>query len=192
MKKKILFLMMSIFIIGMFMVPAFGMSELAEDFLTACRALDAKFPPPAWEREDLHKAALEVLNECESGRYEKWPVSFCLIALGRAQYPEDLPRIIAYKDDMISTVLRALRGFPHPDAINFLLKHVENKSATKREIAIKSLAEIDFKKVEDGDKWREKVLDAIHKVQQKEKVVWLRKDIDKAIEKIEASTSQNK
>lgn len=173
--------------------PSYSLSTRAEDFIRACTALDSPWPPTkGWERSELRYAALEVLDAIEGGYYEKWPLDFCLKALGSTKYPEDLPRILAYKDEMLDTVLRSLKGFPHKDAIEFLIKYLSDKEPTIRELAVYSLGDIDFKLMSDSKQWRDKVIAEIRKMRQKEKVGWLKKDIDKVLEKLEKSESESK
>jgi len=167
------------------------MSSRAEDFLKACTALDAPFPPRGWEKADLRDAALEVLDEIESGNYKKWPLDFCLKALGSTRYPEDLDRILVYEKKMNDSVLVALRGFSTPKATDFLIGYLANKEATKRELAAWGLADMDFAKFDKPDDWRNKVLGVIRQARRKEKTAWLKKDYDMVLDKIEAAATSN-
>jgi len=192
MNKTLLISIIAGLLLGLSIIPANAMSSNAEDFLKSCRALDAPFPPRGWEKADLRDAALEVLDEIESGNYDKWPVDFCIKALGYTQYPEDLDRILAYEKKMNNSVLRALRGFPSSKAVDFLIKYLGDKEATKRELAAWSLADIDFRKFDKPDDWRNKALNAIRQARRKEKTSWLKKDYDKVLNKIEANAESNK
>jgi len=187
MKKTILITILACGLLGILLIPAGALSSLADDFIKACTALDAPFPPKGWERADLRDAALEVLDEIESGNYDKWPLDFCLKALGYTQYPEDLDRILSYEKKMNDSVLRSLRGFPSPRAVDFLIKYLGNKEATKREMAAWSLADIDFKKFDKPEIWRTKVQTAIKTARRKEKESWLKKDYDQVLDKIAAN-----
>jgi hypothetical protein len=187
MRKIAILIIITGFILGLSTIPGFAMSSLARDYLRACCAYDSPFPPRGWDRDDLRSAALEVLDEVESGNYDEWPIDFCLKTLGYTQYPEDLPRILAYKDEWLDTVLRSLKGFPHPKAIDFLVVYLNDKEAVIRELAVSSLGDIDFKKMDEPVKWRNKVIEEVTKTRQKEKVEWLKKDIDRVLEKLEKS-----
>jgi len=192
MKKLTILIFLASLIMGLSAMPSSAMSSRAEDFIKACTALDSPWPPRGWERDDLRSAALEVLDAAESGNYDKWPVDFCLKALGSTQYPEDLPRILAYKDEMLDTVLFSLKGFPDQKAIEFLIKYLSDKEATIRELAVYSLGDIDFKKMADSKKWWDKVISEVRKMKQKEKVGWLKKDIDKVLVKLEKAEPKSK
>ena len=190
MKRIAIISIFVILVLAALIPPASAMSNLANDFLNTCKALDSPWPPANWSKDDIRDASLEVLNAIENGSYSKWPLDFCLKALGYVGNPDDLPRILAYENTMNNCVLRSLKGFSHPDAIDFLLKYVTNAKPTKREMAIKGLAEMDFTKLDKPDQWKTKVLSAIQKAYSKEKVGWLKKDIQTAMDKIQnASTS---
>lgn len=184
MRKQIYITLLTGLILGLLLAPSYAMSDLAERFLLSCRAIGAPSQLDKWDKNDLRIAAIEVLDEIEAGSYDKWPLVFCLNSLGMAQYPQDIPRITAYKDDMIYVVLDSLRGFPHKDAIEFHLKYVTNKEVTIREVAIKSLAETDFMKLEEARKWHSTILASFEKAKKSEKVDWMKKDLDKAIQKV--------
>ena len=192
MKKLTIMIFLASLIMGLSAMPSAAMSSLAEDFIKACTALDSPWPPRGWERDDLRSAALEVLDAVESGNYDKWPVDFCLKALGSTQYPEDLPRILAYKEEMLDTVLFSLKGFPDQKAIEFLIKYLSDKEPTIRELAVYSLGDIDFKKMAESKKWWDKVILEVRKMKQKEKVGWLKKDIDKVLVKLEKAEPKSK
>jgi len=132
-------------------------SDLAEDFLLACRRLDTQFPPADWSADDLRFAALEVLDAYESDGLNDWAVYFCLVTLGYTRCAEDMPRILAYEDTMTEAVVRSLSGWPNPDAVECLLRQVESEDASYRELAVGSLAEMDFEEMEDPGVWRERV-----------------------------------
>jgi hypothetical protein len=184
MRKRITITILAGLILGLLVAPSFAMSDLAESFLLSCRAIGAPSQLDKWDKNDLRIAAIEVLDEIEGGRYDKWPVAFCLYSLGRSQYPTDIPRITAYKDEMIYVVLDSLRGFPHKDAVEFLLKYVNDKEVTIREEAIKGLAVMDFMKLENGRKWHSVILDSFVKARASEKVDWMKDDLDTAIKKV--------
>lgn len=177
----ILTLIISFYLIS----PSFALSENAEKFIMYHSQTGQKFPPPGWSITELREASLEVLDAIENNSIDSWFVTDCLMTLGYTQFPEDLPRIMKYKDDMKKTVLRSLRGFAHPDAINHLIKHVDSDSQIIRESAIKSLAEVDFSKMDKPEKWKGEVLAVIKKALEKEDVAWLIRDIKKALKKIE-------
>jgi hypothetical protein len=186
MKKIILITILAISFLGALIIPSMAFSSLANDFLKACTALDSEFPPTGWDQADLRDAAIEVLNSIERGDYPKWPIDFCLKAIGSTQYPEDLDRILAYEKTMNDTVLKSLSGFPSSKSVEFLIKYLGNKEATKRELAAWSLSEIDFTKFDRPTTVRNKVLLAIKNARGKEKESWLKKDFAKVIEKIES------
>jgi hypothetical protein len=188
MRKSILITILAIGLLGALALPSFALSSLANNFIKACTALDAPFPPTGWDRGDLRDAAIEVLNNIERGDYPKWPTDFCLKAIGSTQYPEDLDRILAYEKTMNDTVLRALSGFPSSRSVDFLIKYLDNKEATKRELAAWSLSDIDFRKFEKPAEMRSKVLKAIKNARSVEKESWLKKDYIMVIEKIESSS----
>jgi len=184
--KKYMLLVLFGFLITLALAPStFALSRLADDFLKACTALDSPWPPEKWSKDDLRSAALEVLDATENGSLDVWPRSFCLKALGYAQNPDDLPRILAYEERMNYTVLQSLKGFSHPDAIECLLKYLNNEKAPKRELAVKGLAAMDFTKLDKPETWKNKVKDAIQKALTKEKVDWLKKDMQSALTKVE-------
>lgn len=185
--KKVLYPLLIIITILAFSAPSIALSKLAEDFLKQCRALDAPWPPPNWSNDDIRAAALEVLDATENGILDPWPRPFCLKALGHVKNPEDLPRILHYEETMNYTVLQSLRGFSHPDAVNCLIKYLDNEKAPKRELAAKGLSEMNFTKFDKPEVWKNKVKDAIQKALNKEKVSWLRKDMKDALEKVEAA-----
>jgi len=187
MKRTFIISLFAILALAAMIPSASAMSSLANDFLKACRAVDSPWPPENWSKDDLRAASLEVLNAIEGGSYDRWPRDFCLKALGYVRNPDDLPRILAYKDTMNNCVLRSLKGFSHPDAIDFLLKYVTSEKPTKREMAIKGLAEIDFTRLDKPELWKSKVQTAIQKAYSKEKVSWLKKDIQVALDKIEVA-----
>jgi hypothetical protein len=184
MRKRITITILAGLILGLLVAPSFAMSDLAESFLLSCRAVGQPSPLERWDKNDLRTAAVEVLDAIEGGRYDKWPLVFCLNSLGMAQYPIDIPRITAYKDDMIYVVLDSLKGFPHKDAVEFQLKYVTNKEVTIREVAIKGLAEIDFMKLDNARKWHGVILESFEKAKASEKVDWMKKDLDTAIKKV--------
>lgn len=187
MKKIVLITLLTSLILGLYVMPANAMSEKAEKFLLACRALDAPFPPRNWDRYDLRDASLEVLDAIESGSYDRWPLDFCVKALGAAQFPEDIDRILAYEDDMTYSVLRALKGFPHEKAVNTLIKYLGDEKAPKRESAAVGLAALDFRKLENGADLKNKVLSALKNARQKEKENWLVADYNEAIAKVQSA-----
>ncbi len=187
--KKIFFItIIASLIVGFTATPSTALTENAERFLQSCRALDAPFPPPNWDKYDLEDAALEVLDEIECGNYDDWPIDFCLKTLGYTQFPEDVDRILPYEKKMTSTVLRSLKGFPSTKAIECHLRWIDNKIAPTRELAIQGLADIDFKKLDNGKKWHLKVIGEIQKAKSVEKVDWLLDVINKSLAKVESYT----
>ena len=191
MKKIILISILSILTVASIIMPSFALSDRAEDFLKACRMYDVPFPPENWSKDDLRAAAIEVLDEVEAGRMSYWPKSFCLITLGYVKNPDDLPRILSYEDDMPSTVLRSLKGFSHPDAINFLIKYLDHERDSRRELAVMSLAVMDFNKLENPWDWYNKVYNELSAALKREKEDWLRKDIEKAIQNLKKPAVKN-
>lgn len=187
MRKQIYITLLTGLILGLLLAPSYAMSDLAERFLLSSRAIGQPSQLEKWDKNDLRMAAIEVLDEIEAGRYDKWPTVFCLNSLGMAQYVVDIPRITAYKDDMIYVVLDSLRGFPHKDAIEFQLKYVADKEVTVREIAIKGLAKIDFMKLQDARKWHSAILASFEKAKKSEKVDWMKKDLDTAISTVKSA-----
>ncbi|MBU1024102.1 hypothetical protein KKB99_07455 [bacterium] len=192
MKKLIYISVIISFMLGFMAMPSFALSDNAERFLRSCRALDSEFPPTNWDKYDLRDAAIEVLNEIENGQYERWAIDFCLKTLGYTQFPEDAERILKYEDEMIYSVLRSLRGFPTEDAINCHLRWIDNKIGPKRELAIQGLAEIDFNKLKDGEKWHGIILTELSKARSREKENWLIKEIDEATVKVKAAKPRPK
>ncbi len=186
MKKLFLITIITSLIIGFSATPSSALSNNAERFLQSCMALDAPFPPANWDKYDLRDAALEVLDEIECGNFDDWPVDFCLKALGYTQFPEDVERILPYEHKMTSTVLRSLTGFPSTKAIECHFRWIDHEIGPRRELAIQGLADIDFKKLDDGKKWHSKVLDEIRKAKSREKIDWLIVVIDKSLGKVEA------
>jgi hypothetical protein len=168
-----------------------ALSDRAENFLKACRMYDVPFPPKNWSTDDLRSAALEVLDEIEVGQMSFWPKIFCIITLGYVKNPDDLPKILSYEDDMPSTVLSALKGFPHPDAIEFLFKYLDHERDSRRELAVKSLAAIDFNKLDEPMLWYDRVLDALTAAYERETEKWLKDDIHKAIESLKKPSVKN-
>jgi hypothetical protein len=185
-KKIFLITIITSLIIGFSATPSSALSDNAEKFLQSCLTLDAPFPPPNWDKYDLRDAAIEVLDEIESGNFDDWPVDFCLKALGKTQFPEDVDRILPYENEMTSTVLRSLAGFPSTKAIECHLRWIGNEIGPRRELAIQGLADIDFKKLDDGKKWHAKVLDEIRKAKSREKIDGLMVVIDKSLANVEA------
>ena len=177
----------TVLLIGAFITPARALSEEAQLFMDTCRAIDCPVVPFDDDRETLRYAVLEVLDEVEAGYVDRWYLKFCLKTLGYAGFPEDAHRILAYKDDMPKVVLLSLRGFPHPDAIEYLLQNVDNKEVTMRKVAVESLAEIDFKKLDEPSKWHGRVLNKLRQISRKERVTWVSNVIDDAIDKVETS-----
>jgi hypothetical protein len=180
--KKLTFI--SIFcalIILSMLIPASAMSSRAEDFLKACRTLDAPFPPKTWSNQDIRLAALEILDAIEAKQMSLWPRTFCVIALGSVKNPADLPRILAYEDEMPNTVLQSLKGFSHPDAINYLIRHLSSDEDSTRELSVIGLAEMKFDNLDEPMVWYTKVSDALKSAQKKETESWLKEDMQKAI-----------
>ncbi|MFH1515492.1 MAG: HEAT repeat domain-containing protein [bacterium] len=165
-------------------VPTLAYSSLAEDFIKSCYTLDTSFPPENWDKLDLSDAANEVLDGIENGTIEQPLTNFCLIALGHAGYIDDLPRVISHYDDLPITVLRALGGFPHPDAITFLIDKTGSKEIPTREVAVRSLSKIDFKKLDKPMHWFTIVKSKLIVLRDKEKIDWLKADIDKIISEL--------
>ena len=150
--------------------PAIALSDLANDFLIQCRQLDTTFPPDGWSDGDIRLAALEVLDNFEENDEYGWAVYSCLTALGHARNPDDIPRMLAYEDSMTGTLLRALRGFPAPDAIDCMLRWIDTEKPGLRELSIKAIAEIDFDMLDDPDFWRELVIDELLTARESETV----------------------
>lgn len=181
MKKITIILIFCTLIILSMLIPAGAISSRAENFLQACRTLDVPFPPKNWSNQDIRSAALEVLDAIESGKMSLWPRTFCVIALGYVSNPDDLPRILAYEDEMPDTVLQSLKGFSHPDAINYLLRHLTSDTDSTRELAVIGLAAMNFDKMDEPMVWYTKVSDALKAAQKKETEDWLKEDIQNAI-----------
>ena len=192
MKKLIYIALISSFILGFMSMPSYAMSDNAERFLRACRALDSDFPPPTWDKYDLRDAAIEVLNEIEDGNYDRWAIDFCLKTLGYTQFPEDVDRILKYENEMIYSVLRSLKGFPTESAIKCHLRWIDNKIGPKRELAIQGLAEIDFNEIKSGEKWHGIVMTELNDARSREKENWLIKEIDQATAKVRAAKPRPK
>ena len=188
MRKLFLITIIAGLILGFTALPSSALTDNAEKFLQSCLALDAPFPPTNWDKYDLRDAAIEILDEIESGNFEKWPVDFCLKTLGYTQFPEDIDRILPYEKKMTSTVLRSLKGFPSIKAIECHFRWIDNEIAPTRELAIQGLADIDFKKLENGKIWHSKVIGEIQKAKSKEKIDWLQDVIDKSLDKVESYT----
>lgn len=166
-------------------VASIASSDIAEKFIRDCHTLDSVFPPESWDKMELRDAAFEVLYDIESGTLEMPLTNFCLIAIGSVGYPEDIPDVLVYYDDLPATVIRAMGGFSHPDSIEFLLEKTDLKYTPKRELAVMSLSKIDFKKLEKPLDWYNTVKNKLIEVRDKEKVDWLKADIDKVINELE-------
>lgn len=182
---------MSLLMLSFMLAPSFALSTRAENFLKACQTYDMPFPPKDWSKNDLRLAALEVLDAIEAGQISYWPKGFCLIALGYVQNPSDLGRILSYEDDMPSTVLQALKGFSHPDAIDFLIGYLNNDWDSRRELAVISLSAMDFDKLDNPWDWYNKVYNALVAASKREKEDWLKKDIEKSIQNLKKPTVKN-
>lgn len=187
MKKTILITIMTLLIFSINAAPANALSENAERFLLHCRAIGAPFPPEHWDKLDLRDAAIEVLDAIEAGYHDPWPLDFCIKAIGHTKFPIDIDRILAYEDQMVYSVLRALRGFPHEKAVETYLKYIDSDRAPKRESAVLGLEAVDFEKIKDGADWKPEVLNALRNARQKEKVDWLIPKMDKAIATVQAA-----
>jgi hypothetical protein len=190
--RKIYIIALTIIFAALIAIPAFALSWNAERFIKACHALDAPFPPQGWDKLDLQAASLEVLDEIEQGNLNDELINFCLIAIGSVGDPDDLPRIMAYRDDFKMTVLRALKGFSAPDAINYLLASTDSKEIPVRELAVLSLEKMDFKKLDKPMDWYDKVRNKLIAVRDKEKEDWFKADIQKAIDKLEKPPVETK
>jgi hypothetical protein len=188
MKRSFLTILLITGFLVIMAIPSFAMSNLANRFIKACTALDAPFPPTDWDRGDLRDASIEVLNNIERGDFAKWPTDFCLKALGYTAYPEDLNRILAYEKSMPYTVLRALKGFEVPEAVDLLIKYLDDKEPTKRASAAWSLSGMDFREFDKPSEWKSKVLSAIKAAKSNEKQAWLKKDYDKVLKIIESGS----
>lgn len=184
MKKMFIYIAVSILLVGLLAAPSLALSATGEDFVRYCYTLDAPFPPPDWDKADLRDAALDVLQEAESGYLDSGLINFCLIALGSVGDTCDLDVIMSYSDDMPRTVLRALNGFTHPEAIDYLLYNVESDKITTRELAVLSLEKMDFKKLDKPMDWYEKVRSKLIEVLNNEKEEWLRNDIQNVIDNL--------
>ncbi|MBU1023082.1 hypothetical protein KKB99_02240 [bacterium] len=187
MKKPYILIILGCFFILLTAIPSFALSDNAERFLRSCRALDSAFPPENWDRYDLRDAAIEVLDEIESGSYEKWPLDFCLKTLGHTQFPEDVDRILKYEDEMIYSVLRSLKGFPSGKAIECHIRWIDNKVGPKRELAIQGLADIDFRKLKEAKKWHSRVLSELNNARQRETEDWLIVEINDALAAVQSA-----
>lgn len=130
--------------------PTSAGSERAQRFLLACQQLDRPFPPADWSDADLRAAALEVLNNYESTGSDQWAVYFCLQALGHTRVGEDVPRILKYGDSMTLEVLRALRGWPSTEAVEFMIEKLGSEQPASRELAVKGLREVDYSQLPEG------------------------------------------
>ncbi len=184
MKKLLTISIISVLFIGLISASAMAYSDLAERFIRSCYTMDSVFPPENWDKMELRDAAFEVLNEIEAGTLDMPITDFCLLAIGSVGDPEDIPDILIYYDDMPCTVIRSLSGFAHPDVIEFLLEKTDLKDTPKRELAVLSLSKMDFKKLEKPMDWYNKVRDKLIAVRDKEKVDWLKADIDKIISEL--------
>jgi hypothetical protein len=142
--------------------PAQAYSDLANRFILACRQYDTVFPPENWSNEDIRSAALEVLDGFESDGTNSWAVTFCLQALGHTRNQDDISRILVYEDRMTGSVLRALAGFPSPDAIECMIRNLDADRTSFRELAVTGLSSIDFNELDDSCGWVGKVLDALN------------------------------
>ena len=185
MKKLITISIISVLLIGILIIPSMASSDIAERFIRDCYTLDSVFPPENWDKMELRDAAFEVLYDIESGNLDLQITNFCLLAIGSVGDPEDIDDVLVYYDDMPTTVIRAIGGFSHPDAIEFLLEKTDLEYIPKRELAVMSLSKIDFKKLEKPMKWYNTVKDKLIEVRDKEKVDWLKADIDKVINGLE-------
>jgi len=163
------------------LIPAGAISTRAGDFLKACMTLDTPFPPKNWSHDDIRSAALEVLDAVEAGKISLWPRTFCVIALGYVKNPDDLPRILVYEDEMPCTVLQSLKGFAHPDAINYLIRHLTSDTDSTRELSVIGLAAMNFDTMDEPMVWYNKVSSALKTALKKETEDWLKKDIQTAI-----------
>ena len=80
-------------------------------------------------------------------------------------------------------MIRALNGFPAPEAIEHLLSWAESDSP-ERESAVIGLGKIDYNKLEEPEKWRKNVEQALVKVRQTEELNWMIEEIDRTLTKI--------
>lgn len=171
--------------------PAIALSDLANDFLIQCRQLDIAFPPDDWSDEDLRDAALEVLDNFEANDEYGWAVFSCLTALGHARNPDDIPRMLAYEDSMTDALLRALRGFPAPDAIDCMLRWIDTEKPGLRELSIKAIAEIDFDELDDPDYWLDMVIDELLAARENESVEVFVELIDEIVTELESGLTES-
>ncbi len=167
--------------------PAIALSDLAKDFLIQCRQLDTIFPPDDFSDEDLRDAALEILDNFEENDEYGWAVFSCLTALGHVRNPDDIPRMLVYEDSMTGALLRALRGFPAPDAIDCMLRWIDTEKPGLRELSIKAIAEIDFDMLDDPDFWRELVLDELLTARESETVEVFVELLDEIVTELESA-----
>lgn len=168
--------------------PAWALSDLAEDFIFWARQPDISFPPEDWSDEDVRDGALEVLDAFENGESEDWTVHFCLIALGHTRNPEDVPRILNYEDTMTGAVLRSIRGFPAPDAIECMIRQLTAERASFRELAIKALRDVEYDLLDEPDVWRDAAVEALETSREVEEHEPLAELMDEAIEIIRTAT----
>jgi hypothetical protein len=158
-------------------------SPLAREFLLDAQTLDAKFPPDGWNKDNLRNAALEVLDAFEAGVQDSWVVPYCLLALGHVKNPDDVSRILAYEDVSPDDVLSALRGFPAPTAIEYLLRWADSDEP-ERELAYIGLGEIDFSQMDESVEWHDTVVAKLQEFRTNEDISWMRDLIDDALQKI--------
>ena len=167
--------------------PVYALSDLAERFLRDATRTDVIFPPDDWSNKDLRDAALEVLDAYENGDGEDWTVYFCIVTLCHTQNEEDLHRVLAYEDKMTATVLRALRGWSAPEAIECFFRWLQSDGANFRELAIMGIGKIDFNQLDDPDEWREKAMEELIDARANEPFEPYLELIDEVVSKIKLS-----
>ena len=192
MKTKIL---IAIFIILMLPMPSAAYSDLADDFLLQCRQLDITFPPEDWSDEDLRTAALEVLDTYEADGSNDWAVYFCLKTLGYTRNPEDVPRILNYKETMPEVVLQSLAGFPDPVAVECMLRWIESDDPLYRELAVRGIGAIDLGELNEAvgtdsiDEWCNRLTESLRNARESEEFEAIAELIEETIESLELQIS---
>lgn len=163
---------------------SYALSDLASKLVKECYRLDAPFPPENWDKVDIRTAASEMLSEIEAGRLNPELTNFAIIALGRAGFQADIPVILGYYDDLPETVLSAVSGSSHPDAINFLIGKLKSDQIPTRELAALGISKINFNKTDNPRKWYDLVKGKLVDARDNEKENWLKDDLTKIIDNL--------
>ena len=85
-----------------------------------------------------------------------------------------------------------LKGFNHPDAVEFLIDNLDSKKIHIREIAAQSLGAMDFEKFKEPMKWYAIVESSLKDAYDAEKEEWLKDDLKEIIDNLKIPSVENK